>query len=46
MDVATQGGCFGHWPGMGLAGFNLDTNPFYAWSQVLMRSARSRLIAL
>lgn len=49
MDVATQqstwGGCFGPvpasstaasaWPG--LASYNLDKNPFYAWSQQLTR---------
>jgi len=39
MDVASQhsplGGCFG-WRA-GLAGFNLDMNPFYAWSQQFTR---------
>ncbi|MFY9514089.1 MAG: patatin-like phospholipase family protein, partial [Rubrivivax sp.] len=40
-DVATQNGCFGGlpvWPmpGRGIAAFNLDMNPFYAWfNQVL-----------
>jgi NTE family protein len=38
LDVASQhsplGGCFGRWPGAtpGIAGFNLDLNPFYAWA--------------
>ena len=35
MAVATQGGVFGSWPGAlpssGLANYNLDRNPFYAW---------------
>ena len=38
LDVASQGACFGHWPGQGMAGFNLDQNPFYAWSQIFLRS--------
>jgi len=38
LDVSTQGACFGRWPGQGLAGFNLDQNPFYAWSQLFLRS--------
>jgi NTE family protein len=40
-DVAAQqspyGSCFGAWPGRGLAGFNLDGNPFYAWSTQFLR---------
>ncbi len=42
-DVGAQhsvlGGCFGAWPGAmpGLAGFNLDLNPFYAWATQLQR---------
>ena len=36
------GGCFGAWPGVtsaspALASFNLDLNPFYAWTQQLGR---------
>ena len=38
LDVASQGACFGHWPGQGLAGFNLDQNPLFLWSQLLLRS--------
>ncbi len=38
LDVSAQGACFGHWPGQGMAGFNLDQNPFYAWSQLFLRS--------
>ena len=41
LDVAAQGGCFGHWPalaGSGLAGYNLDSNPFYAWSNQFLRA--------
>jgi NTE family protein len=44
MDVAgTQsayGGCFGAWaaPTKGLAAFNLEANPFYAWGQQFLRS--------
>lgn len=37
-DVASQGACFGHWPGQGLAGFNLDQNPLFVWSQLMLRS--------
>ena len=43
LDVASQhsplGGCFGSLPGVpaGLAAFNLDLNPFYAWTQQYMR---------
>jgi NTE family protein len=43
LDVASQhsplGGCFGALPGVpaGLAAFNLDLNPFYAWTQQFMR---------
>ena len=43
LDVASQhsplGGCFGAVPGVpaGLAAFNLDLNPFYAWTQQFMR---------
>jgi NTE family protein len=45
-DVAAQqspyGSCFGAWPpagqGRGLAGFNLDWNPFYAWSTQFLRA--------
>jgi NTE family protein len=44
LDVAAQhsplqGGCFGRWTGAspGLEGFNLDANPFYAWSQQWLR---------
>ncbi len=42
-DVGSQhsplGGCFGVMPGVpaGLAAFNLDMNPFYAWTQQFMR---------
>jgi NTE family protein len=41
MDVAGQGACFGHWPrsaGSGLAGFNLDGNPLYAWATQFLRA--------
>jgi NTE family protein len=47
LDVSAQGACFGHWPAglggggvgsTGLAGFNLDNNPFYAWGQQLMHA--------
>ena len=38
LDVSSQGACFGHWPGQGIAEFNLDLNPFYAWSQLFLRS--------
>jgi NTE family protein len=38
LDVARQGACFGHWPGQGLAGFNLDQNPLFIWSQLLLRT--------
>ena len=39
---ACFGGCFGAWPGLpssppGLASFNLNLNPFYAWTQQLTR---------
>ena len=49
LDIATQhtrvgvgfGGCFGAWPGVTaptpLAGYNLDLNPFYAWTQQFTR---------
>ena len=45
-DVATQqspyGSCFGAWAtapaSPGLAGFNLDWNPFYAWSTQFLRA--------
>ncbi len=44
LDVAAQhsplqGGCFGRWPGTtpSLAQFNLDGNPFYAWTQQWLR---------
>jgi NTE family protein len=35
------GGCFGAWrpkPRPGLAAFNLDTNPFYAWSNLFLHT--------
>jgi NTE family protein len=45
MDVAAQGACFGHWPrapGSGLAGYNLDQNPFlapvYAYGNQFLRA--------
>ena len=41
LDIAAQGACFGRWPalaGAGLAGFNLDRNPFFALSQLFLRS--------
>ncbi len=47
LDVSAQGACFGRWPaafglglggGSGLASFNLDNNPFYAWGQQFMRA--------
>ncbi|MBL8351517.1 MAG: patatin-like phospholipase family protein [Burkholderiaceae bacterium] len=41
MDVAAQGACFGRWPswpGAGLGAFNLDQNPFFALSQLFLRS--------
>ncbi len=39
LDVSAQGACFGRWPGAGAGGtgighFNLDGNPFYAWSKL------------
>jgi len=46
-DVAGQqspygGSCFGRWPaaagGGGLASFNLDGNPFYAWTNQFLRA--------
>jgi len=49
LDIATQhtrvgvgfGGCFGAWPRATalapLAGYNLDRNPFYAWTQQFTR---------
>ena len=47
LDVASQhtrvgagfGGCFGAWPGAtpGLASYNLESNPFYAWTTQLTR---------
>ena len=47
LDVASQhtrvgagfGGCFGAWPGAtpGLANYNLESNPFYAWTTQLTR---------
>ena len=47
LDIASQharvgagfGGCFGAWPGATptLAGYNLDLNPFYAWTTQLTR---------
>jgi NTE family protein len=41
LDVATQSSCFGAWPAAattpGLASFNLDSNPFYAWGQAFLR---------
>jgi NTE family protein len=36
-----QGACFGQWlhaPGAGLAQFNLDSNPFFAWGNLFLRS--------
>jgi NTE family protein len=43
LDVSAQGACFGRWTtslgqGAGLASFNLDHNPFYAWGQQVMRA--------
>jgi NTE family protein len=41
LDIAAQGACFGRWPtvgGAGLAGYNLDRNPFFALSQLFLRS--------
>jgi NTE family protein len=41
LDVSAQGACFGRWPsasGAGIANFNLDSNPFYAWSNMVLRS--------
>jgi NTE family protein len=43
MDVSSQGACFGRWPSAagasaGIANFNLDSNPFYAWSNLVLRS--------
>ncbi len=38
LDVATEGACFGQWQAPGLAGFNLDQNPLFLWSQLLLRS--------
>jgi NTE family protein len=44
LDVATQNSCFGAWPAAalsptapGLASYNLDANPFYAWGQAFLR---------
>ena len=40
MDVAAQGACFGHWPrapGSGLAGYNLDSNPFFTAGNQFLR---------
>ncbi len=45
-DVGEQrspyGACFGRWPGSaaapGLAAYNLDTHPFYAWGQWFLRA--------
>jgi NTE family protein len=39
LDVAAQGACFGRWPGAGgpgIGNFNLEGNPFYAWSKLLL----------
>lgn len=47
LDVAAQqsawGSCFGHWsaltqPAQGMAGFNLDSNPFYQWGNQFVRT--------
>jgi NTE family protein len=41
MDVAAQGACFGRWPrvpGSGLAGYNLDNNPFFALGNQFLRA--------
>ena len=42
LDVSAQGACFGSWGGglgaAGLAGFNLDWNPLYAWGQQWLRT--------
>jgi NTE family protein len=41
MDVAAQGAVFGRWPhlpGAGLAGYNLDNNPFFALSNQFLRA--------
>ncbi len=41
LDVAAQGACFGRWPhapGAGLAGYNLDTNPYFAWGNLFLRA--------
>jgi NTE family protein len=41
MDVAAQGACFGHWPrlpGAGLGGYNLDSNPFFAFGNLFLRA--------
>ncbi len=41
-DISGQGGCFGGLPGWaqgaGLAGFNLDANPAYAWFNQFLRA--------
>ncbi len=41
MDVAAQSACFGRWPhlpGVGLAGYNLDNNPYFALSNLFLRA--------
>ncbi len=41
LDVAAQGAVFGQWPhapGSGLAGYNLDANPFFAWSKQFLQA--------
>jgi NTE family protein len=42
LDVSAQGACFGRWSGgtggTGIGSFNLDSNPWYAWSNLLLRS--------
>ena len=41
LDVAAQGACFGQWPhapGSGLAGYNLDNNPFFVFSNIFLRA--------
>ena len=41
LDIAAQGACFGRLPalaGAGLAGYNLDQNPFFALGQLFLRS--------
>jgi NTE family protein len=41
MDVAAQGACFGRWPkvpGAGLAGYNLDSNPFFTLGNQFLRA--------